>query len=184
MALETFRSTLWSKFGKALTVLIAVAFVGSMARGMFFPGGSTPRLEKGRDLPRTQLIDVESGKPLRLESLRGRPVLINFWATWCGYCVKELPMLEGLHRRFGDSVAMLAVTEEELPKVRYWLGQAGAPHVTFPVIYDPGNGLGAQLGVRKIPFTVFLDRAGRVAHDVTGVVPESEAVERLEALLK
>ena len=184
MALEAFRTTMWGRFGKALTLLISLAFVGSMARGSC-SSSSKPRLEKGSELPKAQLIALANGEgPVQLERFLGKPVLLNFWATWCGYCVRELPLIEKLHQRYGDRLPILAISDEDPETIRRWLGRDSAPAMTFPVVYDPGARLARQLGVKTIPFSVFLSADGKVAHDVTGVLDEEDAVAQIEKLLK
>lgn len=92
----------------------------------------------------------------------GKPLVIAFWTTWCGACVKDLDILEGFHRRYGDQVEVVAVCPEHWAKVP----RVVAEHpVGFPVLYDPGARVTARyelLDNLRYPFTVFVDARGTV----------------------
>jgi peroxiredoxin len=184
MGLDTFRSRLWSRFGKGMTLLLALTMMGGLARS-FFGGSSSPRLEKGTELPKASIVGIKNATgPIRLDTLKGRPVLLNFWATWCQYCVAELPMIESLYKKFGPrGLAVVALSDESPELIRRWLGRQGAPELTFPIAYDASGRLARQLKVKNIPFTVFLDKEGRVASDVTGTLNEADAEAMVEKLL-
>ena len=107
-------------------------------------------------------IPTADGKPFKLSAQRGRPVLINFWATWCPPCLEEMPALERLWRAQKDAgFVMLAVTVDANPKL-------AAPFVerhkfTFFVGHDPKMDLANTYGVRALPSSFVIDRDGRLA---------------------
>jgi len=68
-------------------------------------------------------------------SVRGKPLVIAFWTTWCGACKHDLVVLEELHRRYGERVAVVGVCPERWPEVPAIVAERG---VTFPIVYDPG----------------------------------------------
>lgn len=107
------------------------------------------------------LLDL-SGKSWRLKELTGKVVLVNFWATWCPPCRKEMPDLEALSKKFAKKgLVVLAITDEERGKVEAFL-KKDMP-VTYPVLLDEGRKVAEQFGVEGIPKTFIYDREGRLA---------------------
>jgi thiol-disulfide isomerase/thioredoxin len=107
------------------------------------------------------LPDV-TGRLVRLTDLRGRPVLINFWATWCYPCREEMPSLHALYtayREQGFIVVAVATDTGGRDTVAPFVQQYG---LTFPVVLDPHNTLGERLQVAGLPTSYVLDRQGRI----------------------
>jgi thiol-disulfide isomerase/thioredoxin len=115
------------------------------------------------------------GNPLRMAALRGKPLLLNFWATWCPPCVDELPLISGFYRQnSAKGWQVLGLAVDQLDPVKSFL--ATAP-VTFPVAMAgmPGIEVSRSLGnlSGSLPFTVVLGSDGLVAHRKMGrVTPE------------
>ena len=108
--------------------------------------------------PAIVLADLD-GNPLRLEDLRGRPVIVNFWASWCGPCVEEFPMLRGAaadHEAQGLAVVGI-VFRDRSEAAREFLARMGG---TWPVAMDPGEAVAARFGIFAPPNTFFIDRDG------------------------
>ncbi len=101
------------------------------------------------------------GDPWTLKALRGKVVLVNFWATWCPPCRKEMPDLEALHDRFkGQGLVILAISDEDASKVAPFI----ADHkFTYPILLDPGRKVNQLFVVQGIPKTFIYDREGRLA---------------------
>ena len=103
-----------------------------------------------------------AGNVVRLSDLRGRPVLINIWATWCYPCRAEMPSINALYQDYhakGLAIVAIATDQEGKPVVAPFLQ---AYRFTFPVLLDPQNMLGAQLQVPGIPTSYVLDKRGRI----------------------
>jgi thiol-disulfide isomerase/thioredoxin len=129
----------------------------------------------GSVAPEFTVTRLADGKPLRLADLRGKAVLIDFWATWCVPCVKGLPGTLALHREFADKgLVVLAVTDEKADVVRPWLLKSG--FTGLPVYLRTGEEMADAYNVAAIPTLVVIDRAGRVAARM--VAPEKEEVAR------
>lgn len=123
-----------------------------------------------------------TGEPLSTESLRGKVVLVNFWATWCLPCRVEMPALDAMHRRHADSgfvVVGLAVDRVSTAAVRAFIAERG---VSYPIAHVGPVAEAAFGGVQGYPMSFLLDRSGRIRHRVIGpVAPVSlePAVRRL-----
>ena len=113
------------------------------------------------------LPDVQ-GHLVRLADLRGRPVLINIWATWCAPCREEMPSMNALYKDYSaKGLAMVAIaTDAEGKAVVAPFMQAY--RLTFPVLLDPQNMVGAQLQLPGLPTSYLLDKWGRVIDLVIG----------------
>jgi thiol-disulfide isomerase/thioredoxin len=120
------------------------------------------RLE-GDDLARAQadftLSDLE-GKSWTLRDLRGKVVLVNFWATWCPPCRKEMPDLDSLYKKFKDQgLVILAIDDEEVAKIKPYLAEHP---VTYPILLDPGRKANDVFRIDGIPKSFVYDREGKL----------------------
>jgi peroxiredoxin len=105
------------------------------------------------------LADLQ-GRNWSLEELRGKVVLVNFWATWCPPCRKEMPDLEALYNRFkGQGLVILAISDEEASKVQPFIAQR---NFTYPILLDPGRKVNGLFRVEGIPKTFVYDRDGKL----------------------
>ncbi len=124
-------------------------------------------------------LERPEGGELLMADLRGRPLIVNFWATWCAPCVRELPEFERFHRSHGErgwQVVGLAI--DGLAPVKEFLGRV---HVSFPVALagidamDLLRGLGNAQG--GLPFSILIDANGRLAQHRVGETHYSELLE-------
>ena len=105
------------------------------------------------------LTDLD-GKPWNLKDLKGKVVLLNFWATWCPPCRKEMPDLEMLYRRFGaQGLIIIGIDDEETETVKPFIAQQG---ITYPVLLDPGRKVNTLFQIEGIPKTFVYDRDGKI----------------------
>jgi peroxiredoxin len=105
------------------------------------------------------LADLQ-GRNWSLKELRGKVVLVNFWATWCPPCRKEMPDLEALYNRFkGQGLVILAISDEEASKVQPFIAQR---NFTYPILLDPGRKVNGLFRVEGIPKTFVYDRDGKL----------------------
>jgi peroxiredoxin len=99
-------------------------------------------------------------KTWSLKDMRGKVVLLNFWATWCPPCRKEMPDLEALYLRFKDQgLIVLAVSDEDATKVVPFVVER---NITYPVLLDPGRKVNEQLQIEGIPNSLVYDRGGKL----------------------
>jgi peroxiredoxin len=113
-----------------------------------------------------RLTDLE-GKSQSLSQYRGKIVLVNFWATWCEPCKREMPAMQRIYDKLRDKgFVVLAINElEDDAKVREHIKQYG---YTFPVLMDHDNKVANQFGVFGLPVSVFIDQEGRVQEYIKG----------------
>jgi peroxiredoxin len=105
------------------------------------------------------LTDLQ-GKSWTLKDLRGKVVLVNFWATWCQPCRREMPDLDALYKRFKDQgFVVLGISDEEAPKVKELLAEL---KVSYPVLLDPGRKVNELFRVDGIPKNFVYDRNGKM----------------------
>lgn len=124
-----------------------------------------------------------AGRQLSLADFRGKVVLLNFWATWCGPCVKELPSLDRLQAKLGSdrfTVVAISVDRQGLDVVRPFLAKAAIRSLT--TYTDPHGDSMRAFGVQGLPTSFIIDRAGREAGRLEGMAnwntPEAEALMR------
>ncbi len=99
------------------------------------------------------------GENIRLNELAGKVVLVNFWASWCAPCRKEMPKLEQLHQKYKDlGVTILAINIDENPELSKKVLK-DIP-VSFPILYDPENNVSADYDIQSMPSTFLVDKNG------------------------
>ena len=119
-------------------------------------------------------LPSRAGKPVALADLKGQVVLINFWATWCGPCRKEMPLLEQIQKKYAPlGFTMLGVNVEE--DTRLMEAFLKDVPVTFPILLDPANGVSKLYNVSAMPSTVIVDRKGNLRFIHQGYQPGDES---------
>ena len=161
-----------TKLYSAALVLLSLFVAGSAAGGDDQPA------------PDFTLEDAQ-GQAVTLSELRGQVVMINFWASWCGPCRQEMPLLEQIHQRYEPlGFKLIGVNVEENPAD----GQAFLKErpVSFPVLYDPENGLSKLFDVVAMPSTVLIDRQGNIRYLHHGYKPgyENDYQDQIRALAR
>jgi cytochrome c biogenesis protein CcmG/thiol:disulfide interchange protein DsbE len=135
----------------------------------------------GQPAPAFVLADL-NGNPLRLEDLRGRPVIVNFWASWCGPCVEEFPLLvkaATTHRADGLAVVGI-VFHDRSEAAREFMNRMGA---TWPAAMDPGDGVATQFGIIGPPDSFFIDRNGLIVGRQIGQLSGADLQRGLNQIL-
>jgi len=165
----------------ALVVLLIAGF--ALLPRLFKPRGGAL---DGKDAPNFTLEVVANINPsgegkgtLTLSDLRGKPVLLDFWATWCGPCAEETPMIDKVAQRYKDrGLVVVGVNTSDAPNLaRPWVERR---RITFPIVFDASNEVAAGYGVDNLPTLVLVSRAGKVIAMRTGMTGDAE----LEALVK
>ncbi|GAA3182321.1 hypothetical protein GCM10010531_40720 [Blastococcus jejuensis] len=123
-------------------------------------------------------FDCLGGGSLDLARAPGVPTIVNLWASWCGPCREELPLLQEFADAAGERVRVLGVVSKDgEPQAESFAADAGT---TFPSAFDAEGELMAQLGLNGLPYTMFLDADGTLVHSELGPV---DSVHELESLV-
>lgn len=119
-------------------------------------------LRKGEVAPDFALEDL-SGKQVRLSDFRGRPVLVNFWASWCAPCQEEMPELQAVYSAQGDDgLVILAVNTLYQDKMSDVRAMASSLELTFPILLDGEGTVSSLYRASSFPTSVFVDREGQI----------------------
>ncbi len=140
-----------------LTLAIATPLLMSCKRGG--QGNVIDQLSK--------LESLDGDVNFSAESLKGKPVVLNFWATWCGPCREEMPLLEKTWKKHKDKGVMFVgvdVTDDRKNALEF-LKSVG---VTYPNLFDPDGIVSNSSGIPALPTTMFIDRTGKIAHTFYG----------------
>ena len=133
--------------------------------------------DKHRQDANFTLTDLQ-GKSWSLKSLRGEVVLVNFWATWCPPCQKEMPDLEALYKRFRNQrFVILSISDEEADKVRPFISER---KITYPVLLDPGRKVHKLFEIEGIPKSFVYDREGKLVAQSIDMRTQKQFLEMLE----
>ncbi len=139
--------------------------------------GAPPSVLLGKAAPEFTLADT-SGKKISLASYRGRPVLVNFWATWCGPCKYEIPWLAELRTKYaGQGFEILGVSSDEMnaSAEASVVKTAAKLHINYPVLLGGESISDSYGGVDVLPQSFYIDRTGKVVAVVTGAGSKDEA---------
>jgi len=136
--------------------------------------------------PAFSLKDID-GKVWTLDDFRGKVLLMNFWATWCPPCRREMPSMERLQQAMkGKPFSVVAVNQQEdADRVFEFVG-ALQPSPTFPILLDGDAKVAASFGVRGLPTSLLVDKTGQVTHRAIGgrEFDHPDIVATIEQLLK
>ena len=164
---------------RSIFVIVPLAFVGFIAYAVF---GKQSNVTAGETVPDFSAKTFE-GETVRLSQFAGRPVFINFWASWCVPCRQEAKDLAITHERYADTdLVMIGVNSEDLrPDALKYLDQYGIRYLN---VRDTGTRIGKQTyGVRAYPETFLVDRQGRLVERVFGPMTSGEMKDRIDRLL-
>ncbi|MGZ6255638.1 MAG: TlpA family protein disulfide reductase [Candidatus Limnocylindria bacterium] len=162
----------------AIAPLLIIAVWGAL---LLVGPAAPPQVRIGDPAPAFVLADLD-GHPLRLVDLRGRPVIVNFWASWCGPCVDEFPLLSSAAAAHeADRLAIVGIVfQDRSEAARAFLARIGA---TWPAAMDPGNGVATRFGIVAPPDTFFIDRNGKVVGRQIGQLSATDLERGLAQIL-
>ena len=164
---------------KVKNCLLGIVFSALAATSLAASGSLT-----GQTAPDFALKS-STGENLRLSEYRGDVVMINFWATWCGPCRQEMPLLDELHSRYERvGFSLLGVNiDDDSRKAMNMVSELG---VSFPVLFDARKEVSKMYDVDAMPTTVILDREGRVRFIHHGYKPgyEVQYLDQIRSLLR
>lgn len=150
---------------------LAAALVAGLAYGLTRDPRELPGVAVGRPAPAFELDGID-GRKVSGPAPRGRPAVVNFWASWCTECRKEHPYLMRAHARWGSEVDFVGVVFQDTPAniERFLLDRGETPRSSYPNLMDPGGRVAIDYGVYGVPETFFVDRRGTVVAKQVGRV--------------
>ena len=146
-----------------LVIVAAIVFVLFAGLGKDPQHIDSPLI--GRDAPRFTLKAVGTGEMIDIESLRGKPVILNFWATWCGPCYEEHPTLVANARNLPNVQFVGVVFNDEEDKIMRFLAERGT---AYPTLLDANGKTAIAYGVGGVPETFFINPAGKIVAKFEG----------------
>jgi thiol-disulfide isomerase/thioredoxin len=142
--------------------------------------GDIPAPQKGFQAPDFQL-ETFGGENYTLSELRGKPILINFWASWCPPCRSEMPAIQNVYDEFRDQgFEVLAVNSTHQDNLGDAITFAQIHKLSFPILLDRNGSVGDLFEIRSLPTTFFVDRQGTIQEVVIGG-PMAEALLQIRA---
>ena len=171
---------------KLIIVIVSVVVLGGGAY-VLLQGGSPSAQEQnapqggGRELKDLTLQDYE-GNSVSLSDFKGTPIVVNAWAAWCPFCVKELPDLVTLQQEFPEVVVIAIDRAESLERVKSYTDDLG---ITEDLVFllDPADSFYKSIGGFSMPETVFVDKEGIIQDHKRGPMDVEEMKRRLETIL-
>ena len=127
----------------------------------------------GESMTLTDYIDREGGT--------GKPVVINFWASWCGPCRLETPHFQDVSLKYDDQIAVLGINQGESLATIVDFGTSFG--LTYPLLHDPASTVNQEYGIMNLPTTVFIDANGVVREVFVGALSQAVLEERINGLL-
>ena len=161
-------------------ILAAVLFIGVYAIGRSF-ASSDGALRQGDKPPAFRLFGLD-GQVHELEEYRGRPLVINFWGTFCPPCREEMPIIQRQYERWKDQgLQVIGINlSEDRHRVQNFVRKVG---VDFPILLDVDRRTERAYGLRQYPTTYFLDAGGVIRDVMVGPLTEEALAERVKPLL-
>jgi cytochrome c biogenesis protein CcmG/thiol:disulfide interchange protein DsbE len=155
----------------------ALLFLGLLVAAVFIQSGD---IHEGDVAPMFKTETLE-GDTLALADLRGKPVLINFWASWCVPCVDEAPLLKQAYEEYGDRIEFVGVDiKDARTDAQSFVDRYG---LAYPSVRDEDLSIFDAYGLTGQPETFFLDEEGRIVKHVPGPVDEELLFQLLDSLV-
>jgi len=159
-----------------LVALLLALLVWKLAKG------SGKEAAIGKSAPNFTLRRIDEPGTLQLASLRGKVVVLNFWASWCYPCKQEAPALAAAAKRWPGKVVVLGVDVNDFAgDARKFARKYG---LSYPLVHDNHNVTSPKYGISLLPETFFIDRSGKVIVHVPGQVKPSEIQDGVEQALR
>jgi cytochrome c biogenesis protein CcmG/thiol:disulfide interchange protein DsbE len=138
--------------------LLIVPVLAILASGFGNDPRAVPSMLEQKPAPPFSLVDLD-GQPVSMKTLKGQPLVLNFWSTWCLPCKQEHPMLQQAQRD-NPGVRFLGILYSDTPeKARRYLDKSGS---SYPTLVDKNNRVAIDYGVAGVPETFFVSRSGQV----------------------
>ena len=165
---------------------VRVSSIATTPQTTEYTGEAVSETEEQPSLaPDFTVYDLE-GNAHKLSDFQGKPVLLNFWASWCGPCQMEMPDFQDFYEKFGEEVHFVIVNltdgqQETVESASAFIAEKG---YTFPVYYDTDIDAAMKYGVSAVPVSYFIDAAGRFVAWAQGAMSADMLQQGMDMLLK
>lgn len=164
---------LWIGIFVGVGVIVALVLSGTISLGgSNTADGAAPlaRLEEG-SLANDFTLDNLKGEKIRLSDLRGKPVVLNYWATWCVPCIEEMPMFQAYSERYPNFMMIGVNQAESLELVSPFIERMG---LTYPILLDLNSKVSQAYKVFLLPTTFFIDEEGMIRFRHYGIMTQDQ----------
>ena len=174
------------KLGFAAALLAFALFLGISYFGYgALSQGASAGVARTRSKAPDFTVHDSNGNNVKLSDMKGKPVVVNFWASWCPPCRTEMPHFEEAHKELGKEVQFMMVNliggGETKEKADAFIENQG---LTFPVFYDITSEAARQYDVRAIPMTIFVDADGNLAGSSTGMLDKKNLMDGIKLAME
>lgn len=180
------------------TIFILIAFIALLAGAFILynalSDGHSPddtvlgESPSGNDNP-NKAVDFfvygDNGRSVKLSDFFGKPIVLNFWASWCAPCKSEMPDFEEAYSKYGDKVQfiMINLTDGARETISSAKSFISSQKYSFPVFFDTDESAAASYAVSYIPRTVFINKDGKIVYSKTGVISAGALEDGIEKIL-
>jgi thiol-disulfide isomerase/thioredoxin len=172
----------WGKLGLILLGLVVGAGIGAYLLILdgflhmdwlkhIIGNSSAESLQVDKPVPDFEFVSL-SGESMHLDELKGRPILVNFWATWCAPCKLEMPAIQAYATQYADELVVLPINADDDPAaIQKFVDDLG---LTMPVYVDKGGKVENLFHILGLPTTYFIDQDGNLKIQHVGVMTEAQ----------
>jgi len=171
-------------------IVLVVFITGSIVGQMLLARSNTQGISQQQEAEKIEAIDIKvydtDNNEVKLSDFSGKPVIINFWATWCPYCVDEMGYFENSYQEYGDDIVFMMIDAVDGTRETFEKGKAfiDEHEYTFPVYYDLDQHAVYVYQINSLPTTVFIDKEGYVVAYQPGGLTEDMLAAGIDLLLK
>jgi cytochrome c biogenesis protein CcmG/thiol:disulfide interchange protein DsbE len=162
--------------------IVSVALVAVLYNGFGKDPHEVPFMLAGKPAPPFSLKRLDTGETVTLDQLKGRPLVLNFWATWCGPCQEEQPVINWAAENLKDQANFIGVVFDDTPEhARQYVRQMHDPMVQ---LVDPDGAMAVDYGASGVPETYFIDPNGIIRKKFVGPIDPEAMKKGVAALSK
>ncbi len=161
-------------------VVATAAVVGAILAAKGENGAASPQASAGSRVP-AQSFEMFDGSTASLADYAARPLVVNFWASWCPPCAAEMPDFERVHQQFSGQVAFLGINTQDTPERAADLARQTG--VSYDLARDPAGELFQAFGVFGMPSTFFVSAQGQIVDRHTGIITAEMLADRIQRVL-